>query len=357
MRRFRMEARLYRATRDNRHLEELTSKVLAGEVEANESTRIKMTFSAELEGTDRLTPHVDYIAPVLRITYDDGTVVEGQAGLFIVLPPEEVTHFRTHSAERLDGRSLDWLLDADTFDEPHTAEAGQDYVDAAVAVIQSSGITRISIPRSGVLIPEPITWQPGEAKLNIANKLLEDVSYYHVWPDNTGRLLSIPYLDLATAEPARRLMCGQGAEIVGDIVEEKEYTSLANVIVVINEDAQDDADLVAIRRNDNPASPISTSRLGVTIRRTERADVATQAAADALADRLLQESMSYYRRATLQVLPDPNRSLHEVFELDIFRGGSWEHIVSGRWWVRTWRLGLTPARPYIEFEINKVERW
>lgn len=352
-----MEARLYRATRDNRLLDELTGTVLAGEVEANESARIKMAFTAELEGTDRLEPHVDYVAPMLRVIYDDGRVVEGQAGLFIVLPPEEVTHYRTHSVERLDGRSVDWLLDADTFDEPYTAEAGQDYADAAVAVIKSSGIERVSIPRSGVLIPEPITWQPGEAKLDIANKLLEDVSYYHVWPDNTGRLLSIPYLDLATAEPARRLTCGQGAELVGDIREEKEYTSLANVIVVLNEDAAEGDDILAIRRNDNPASPISTSRLGVTIRRTERTDVVTQAAADALADRLLQESMSYYRRATLQALPDPNRSLHEVFELDVRRGGTWEQIVAGRWWVRKWVLGMMPAKPYIEFEINKVERW
>lgn len=357
MRRFRLEATLYRATRDNRFLDELTNDVLTGEVEANEDTRVKMAFSAELGGTNALEPHKDYVAPVLRVTYDDGRVVEGQVGLYIVLPPEEVTHYRTHSVERLDGRSVDWLLDADTFDQPYTVPAGVDYVDAAIAIIQSAGIDRVSIPRSGVLVPEPITWQPGEAKLDMANKLLEDVSYYHVWPTNTGQLTSFPYRDLATAEPARRLTCGENAELVGEIEEEKEYTSLANVIVVINEEPGDEEDIIAVRRNDNPASPISTVSLGVTIRRTERADVATQEAAEALADRLLQESMSFYRRATIRVLPDPNRSLHEVFDLDVRRGGTWEPIVTGRWWVRKWVLGMTEARPYIECDINRVERW
>lgn len=355
---FRMEPSLYIATRNNEWREDISHLILNGEVSANEDARIQMSFTAQLRELGRLRPHQDFIAPYLRVIHDDGRVEEGQVGLYTVLQPEEVEHRKSHTEETIDGRDLTWFIDADTFTDGYTVPAGIDYVDAAIAIIQSTGHSRIAIPRSGVLVPEPIDWQPGDSKLDMVNELMNEISYYRVWADNTGRIVSIPYLNLETAEPTRRHRSGFGCEVVGDISESQLHTSFANVIVVISDgqgDQEDDIESIVI--NDNASSPTSTVSLGVTIRRTERTNVATQAAADALAARLLQESMSFYRKATIRTFPDPNRGLHEVFEMDMRRRGNPAPLLRGLWWVRAWKLGFTPSTPYAEFEINQVSHY
>jgi hypothetical protein len=80
-------------------------------------------------------------------------------------------------------------------------------------------------------------------------------------------------------------------------------------------------------------------------------DLQTQTEVDALAARLLREARTYYQTATVRVFPDTDFSVHEVVDLSLTGELA---ALNGRWWVRRWALGLTPASCYYDLELNRV---
>src|SRR5690606_3554116 len=99
-------------------------------------------------------------------------------------------------------------------------------------------------------------------------------------------------------------------------------TSVANIIIVIK-DNPSEPPLTAIRRNDEPDSPTSTVSIGENVRVETIAEMADQAAVDALADRLLAESRTFYQVASLRLLPDARVLIpNQTIDLDLT--GRWE---------------------------------
>ncbi|MGB3330159.1 MAG: SH3 domain-containing protein [Thermomicrobiales bacterium] len=114
--------------------------------------------------------------------------------------------------------------------------------------------------------------------------------------------------------------------------------------------------ITAIRINDDASSSVSTVTLGRRIvRETENLPtIETQAQADAIADRLIQESLSYYRRLTLGTLPDPRRTLHEIYALTL-RNRRGDVIADGNWYCRGWTLGFTPDDGEMKHICHRIE--
>lgn len=143
--------------------------------------------------------------------------------------------------------------------------------------------------------------------------------------------------------------------------------TVANVNPAVDSDLIPIPPIIAVRRNDDPDSPTSTVSLGwidpVTetlypreiVRMETPSNIETQAQAEEMANRLLQESLSFYRRLEITTLPDPGRSMHEIYELNIEnRAGT---VIDGKWWCRGWELGFTTKDPVMRHTLHRVEDW
>jgi hypothetical protein len=145
------------------------------------------------------------------------------------------------------------------------------------------------------------------------------------------------------------------ADVVGEVEVEPEMTErVANTVIVIGERTQG-APLVAIRRNTDPASPVSTVSLGrevvygggpITI------DADTQAAVDAYADDLFELAGTYYRTVIVRLLPGRLPGLQEVVELRDFVNAGVD--LSGRYWLKSWRIGVTPDDALLELSLSAL---
>lgn len=353
-----MTATLAVVTKENVFVRDISAQLLKGRVTMNEDVRIPMTFSATLQDPSVLRQGLDYLAPRLRVAWDDGTVLDGQVGLYAVLPPSEQRHRWPGTEATIDGRDLTWRLDAFAFDRTYTVAAGADVIGAVTGVLAAVGLTRHRLISTGSRMPEARSWSAGTPALDIINDLLGGMGYYRIWPTNTGTLTSRPYQDTEDAEPAVTYRSGPGTALMTDtIVEKAPGAPAVNRVVVIKDTSgsSDATPIVAVRTNTNPASPTSTVATGTLVTRTVRdSTLVDQAAANALADRLLREAKGRYRVLTLPTLPDPRRGMHEVFALDISnRAGT--VIATGNWRCRTWELGFTPADGLMKLEVNLLE--
>lgn len=349
-----LTARLYTATRHNELREDITDLVLGGRVTYDQDRDIKMSFEATVRDPSRVRPYEDFLAPFLTLTYADGAEVTEQLGLYVAAPPKR-TATPQLTRGQLDGRDLTWLLASETVDAPYTVAAGTNYLAAVQTILAGMGITRFSFPATGLTLATATTWPPGTSKLRIVNDLLQGAGYYALYMTRDGRLTSQPWRTLASVEPAVRYATPATGRVrvVGAVEIEPDVSRLANKITVIRDDPGK-APLVATAVNDNPASPVSTVSLGVTIAREVRdQNLATQAEANALARRLLEEAASVYTRLKLSTTPDPSRNPHEVYELAIVNGAG-DPVAHGRWWCSGWRIGFTPQDGRMEHELNKL---
>ena len=177
----RFEAR----DRNNVTIRDITEFIeKGGRIDMNATARVPMTLSANVvsqygnlirpdaSGESILRPYVDCIAVIQTVTYDDGTVVRDQAGLFDVLPPSSQTHGWYGSAVEIDGRDFTWRLDAFTFDKPFSVSVGERYTAAVVRVLYAAGLSRSIMPLSEKTIPEAKSWDVSTNGLDIINELL-----------------------------------------------------------------------------------------------------------------------------------------------------------------------------------------
>lgn len=354
----RLKASLAIVTRDNVFVRDISDQLLSGRVTMNEDLRTPMSFSAALRDPSVVRQGLDYLAPRLRVAWDNGEVWDSQVGVYAVLPPSDQRHRWSGTEATIDARDLTWRLDVYAFGRTYTVAAGTDVMGAVVGVLVAAGLPRHKLVSPRVRLKEARSWPAGTPALDIVNDLLGSVGYYRIWPDSTGILTSRAYQDTDDAEPARTYASGPGTDLMGDVITEKSPgVPAVNRVVVIKDTfgSSTAVPIVAVRTNSNPASPTSTVATGTLVSRTVRdSTLVDQAAADALADRLLREAAGRYRVLTLPTLPDPRRGIHEVVRLDI-QNRAGETVADGLWRCRTWELGFTPADGLMKSEVNTTE--
>ncbi len=354
----RMTASLAIVDAYNGFVRDISDQLLKGTVTMNEDLRIPMAFSATLRDPSVVRPQIDYLAPRLRVAWNDGSVVESQVGQYAVLPPSEQRHRWPGTEATIDARDMTWKVDAYAFDRTFTVAAGTDVVDAVTNILAYAGLYRHRLVTGRARLTEPRSFTAGTPALDMVNELLSGIGWYRLWPDSTGVLTSRAYQDTADAEPAVTYRSGPGTELMTDtIVEKSPGAPAVNRIVVIKDtfSSSDATPIIAIRTNTNPASPTSTVTTGTLVSRTVRdSTLVDQAAADALADRLLREAGGRYRVLTLKTLPDPRRGMHETYGLNVSNRAT-RRIATGNWRCRTWELGFTPIDGLMSHEVNVTE--
>lgn len=345
---------LFTATMDNQILEDITPQMVRGEVTLDlDLDGSKMSFSAEMRRKREVRPLQDFVAPFLRLVYEDGTEDWEQVGLFVLLPPP-ATHYPGASFYQLDGRDLCWFLDASQTpiivnDGPSSTPVGR-----VRQALNSVGITRQSLPLDGVNYTRAVSWEPGASRLRRINDRLATAGYYSLWFDRHGVATSRPYADLATAQPAVTYTSDTGSRIVPPIEEEPDWTRVCNRVIVLGTDPGADQ-IVAVRENNDPTSPVSYQNMDAWITRTiEAPEIQTQEAADAMAENVIREGASFYRTLTLQTLPDPTRNPREVYALDI-RDREGNQIIDGKWRCSGWTLPLNWDDPVMTHQISREQ--
>ena len=347
-----MSVELWRATVDNALVEDISEYLVDGSVDLNLDRDIKLAASFTLRNPSVITPYTDYLAPFIRLEFDDGADdVYQQVGLFATkVAPGRYTV--EDSVATYEGMDLTSLMATSYYTDVNNIAAGANYVSGTNGIVNGitgAGITRYNIPATTSTTAAAQSFKIGSSRLDKVNTLLDQLGWYHVAMDLDGKI-STPGApqNLLSMEPWRELT---DSDLLAPPDVQPTGLEIANVVLVINDDPAA-APLSSLATNSDPQSPTSTVSIGRSIMRLVTVQGSTtQAALDALAARILAESRTYYRTCKVTILHDPTALVpHQTVRLTLT--GEMESL-SGLWWIRTASIGLTPDKPVV-MELNQV---
>lgn len=349
-----VSAELWRYTLAGEPLEDITHAALSGKVTMNSNADIKGSLSLKIRALNLVTPFVDQIAPFLIIADANGQSQRYQMGLYAI-PPGKESHTQLASTLTLEGRDVTWYLANNYPTGVVNYSAAANVIDTVKSICTAHGLN-VNLPSSAHTFGKARTYHPDKSWLQIVNDMLNGIGYYTIWADRFGTVKSIPYFELAGAQPTLELYSGEGSMVINTIEQEGTYEGLANRVVVYKANTQGDP-IIASRTNSDPVSPISTVSTGRTITRLiADSNLADQATANAMAKRYLEESASYTKKMKVTTLPVPDRDLHEVYNLSIYNDAD-EVIAFGKWWCDQWEceIGFRPVSATMTHHIKRLE--
>lgn len=180
-----------------------------------------------------------------------------------------------------------------------TYPAGTVVVDQVVALIRDRGETAIQVEPSTETLRTALTWEPETTWLTVVNDLLAAINYGSLWCDTAGTYRLEPYV----APEARPIVATYGggadhARMLPSWTDEADLASLPTGFRVYV--AGDDSTPGLIGKADLPTEhPLSAASRGRPILTTESGEATSQAIADEIAARRLQESLQVTRRAAI----------------------------------------------------------
>lgn len=309
---------LFIATKENIMQTNISDWIVQGNVRLETDSDVQMTFNAQILYPDRLEPFRDFLAPWLTVVYADGTFRKEQVGLYVIVPMRK-TYTWHNTVGEADGRDLTWLLAQQSFAKTYSMKSGKVFVTIVRDILEGAGFTRHSIRNSTRVSGRSRSWPPGTSKLEIVNELLQACGMVKLFADRHGVLTSFPFVKINEAQVAATYYSGDDSVTVEPFVMSPSIDSLANYIVVVKDDVEaTPANRIrATRINDSAASPTSIPNIGLIMKVVRDSNLADQAAADELADKLKDEWSNVYVEATLKTFPEPWHNVHEVYELDL----------------------------------------
>lgn len=187
-----------------------------------------------------------------------------------------------------------WLIRDHRAESRPFFASGTNYLEAVVSILASSGITQIAETACGKTMTEDREdWDVGISWLEIANQLLDEINYEHVWFDGDGTCVLEPktaptgeHIDRILDENVIESMITPGYRIGSDIF------NRPNVFICVCSNADKGAAMRAVAENTNPQSPISIPRRGRRIAKVIQVDnIASQEDLQVFADRQVTDSM------------------------------------------------------------------
>jgi hypothetical protein len=345
---------LYRATAENVWLEDISNKVEGGSIAVDMNQDTPMTFSGRTLENGVLTAYDDWIAPVM--TYrrlDEETGLEltmtRQLGLYLVMPPiREFT--AAQGVDTIDGRDPLWLLASAGPGAAWSRATGQNIGIAIETVCGLAGV-RHAIQTTSMTLPKRRTWPWNATWLQIANDLARMAGFVPLWTDRVGRVRSHKFRKLGSVEPAR-LISHTNRMVVDQVRIEPDMNRFCNHVVVVGNDPKGNP-VVAERLNNDVNSETSTVTLGFTRSLFEEdPNIDDQDAADALADRLIEQGSSVYQRMSVRTMPVLDWEPGDINQIDIETDHG-EPVASGRWrWDRL-EMGLG-ADATVQWTMSKL---
>lgn len=360
--RLRTDWTLWRATYDGVLLEPVTGVLDMG-ITLDPTRDITWTLSATvtMEGWAGLRPLYDWLVPVVKQTYPDGTSREGRLGLYQVLPS---TVHRGEWSGTVDVEARDplWLLKSTQVSPssgqmvPYRIAAGvqcdaalRHLLDGSVLTEDGTGRPRYRIPDTGEKMPRRKDWEGSTPRLDLANELARRAGCYPLWSDRSGVLVTDRRSKdrLRRRQPVRRWAANVPS---GVILPPVAYAGSAMSSEILNDpqvrqsEGAEDAGIVLVTNDPHgrrghargrvvrPRDPQSVIGRGPDrrYRRIRYPLLDSDATAEEVAMALTEEMASRQERVTLDVVPDPRTAYdREVAHLAIYDGRG-EPVVVGK---------------------------
>lgn len=277
----------------------------------------------------------DEIRPEMII---DGTVY--RLGVFL---PASVTESDDGSCKTVQIEAYDraWVVRDNKAETIPFFSAGTNYLSAVGSLLTAAGIIQISeTPTDAVLTEDREDWDIGTSALEIANQLLDEINYEHIWFDAEGTCVLKP-VTTPTAENIAHTLNEESVEslLLPGIGRSTDFYSTPNVFICICSNADKPAPMTATAENTNPQSPLSIARRGRRIAEVIQVDnVASQEDLQLYAQRLVSKSMltGEVVRVTTALLPGfgvgdvTALQYGEVFSICRDRAWSMELTVGGK---------------------------
>ncbi len=281
---------------------------------ASKGAEIQTSFS----GTFRANSAVDWLGDELQpMMILDG--VEHPLGIYIPTTVQQI-YGESGASVAVEAYDRSYRLQEAALESRRTFTAGTRYTDVVGQLLTEAGIAlQLVEPSTLTLATDREDWDLGTPYLRIINQLLGEINYDPVWLDARGFAHAEPY---RAPDAARIAHSYSASDLLQEPLAEEATAALdvfgrANVFVVRCSNPDLAAPLVATAVNDNPLSSLSTVRRGRRIVAVSQVDqIASQAALQAYADRLCNESMLATQQIQLSTLNEPGHGLGDVIAVD-----------------------------------------
>lgn len=378
-----VEAKMYRATYDNVFIEDISDGVVSASVTADAGRDTTWTLDATLtiDGWNRLTPYVDWVAPVLRVSYPDGSIREGQLGLYLVMDSTE-THNEISATVALDARDPLYLLSIQAFTDSVVIDENADRIDAVRSILRGSvllesatGRPRYNLPNSNQKFERKREFPKKTNRLELVNDILFGTGYYPLWSTATGILTSGPRgkSRLKRRTPVRAFVAnvpdsvnpygllapigGVASDIVGTVTTVPRSADMTNEILIINDDPHGNGVHVGVTLDsrDNKRSPRKKNESQRKRRKEYAATVDANSPATEIGKALLDELSTRNSVITFTAIPDPQTDfMRQVIDVYIYNA-SGTAIAADKYAVHSVTYGFTPSTALMQIECGLVQ--
>lgn len=277
---------------------------------------------------------VDYLNDRIQVFVDIsafGKIISFPMGIFLLNSPKRIdnNHVVTREIEAYDKLQI---LAEDNFENRYYIPSGENYVNAISSVIMSAGETAISITPSANVTQTAKEFEIGMSKLDIINKLLDELNYTSLRCDVEGNFVADPYVEPAAKDVEYEYITNDESVIYGGAAEDIDLYNVKNVFVAYV-DNPERAAMRSVFANENPASPTSTISRGrrlVDIRQLD--DAADQAALDSYIRRIAINASNIYSHVNFNTAIMPMHDYLDTLRLiytplgisDVYQETSWE---------------------------------
>lgn len=384
---FTVEGKMYRATWDNRWVEDITDMVIDCNVTMDATREVTWSMAANFtwEGYQSLEENLDWLAPVLTITYPDGTVASKQLGLYFLVPGES-TRGEYERSVQVSAFDPLWLLAKQGFTgSVRTAKAGveermrvvRDILDGAVLTGgDGNGVPpRYSGPNSGKSWRKRREWSNDNDKLSLVNEILQGAAMYPLWTIYNGEIrwrkmgetrmknrrpvrlwaANLPKGSVITTTIPRVSVLS--SEVIGAIKSQSEAMDAYDEILIVNDEP--DTRRVRVRgriRGNKKHKRVVTGRGDN--KRTKKLRVPyvdDEATAAEIAAALADELSNRQSMVEISVLPDPRPDYcRETVELAVWDAYG-DEVAVGQFEVQSVQFGFTPSTCLQVMKLHKVD--
>lgn len=345
----RISGSIYRCDENGVRLDDLSDYIKFGRVIWNEDKGAGQKLAGNFRFNRRglLRTYVDFLAPVLRLEWRDGSIEEKQFGLFLCDFPDDNVYQR-HAEQGVKGLDPTWFpYNSAVRDTINYAPADNVAEEMRDLLLQSW--SRVIVPVSARTFVSSKSLFPGRRRYTEAAAQFEAMGWYHPYPDLDGNIRTMPYVDMSRVTPAIVI---DYEDFVGEWQVRPSAATLANVVSVYKEaTAGGGTPIGSVAVNADPASQISTVYRPEILRELTNSNIQTQAEADAITLQMLQESASYYRVISGKLSPGVWMQPYAAADAHL-QHDDWGNL-SGRYSVRVWEVNFTQSDAEVNVEMNR----
>ena len=304
-----------------------------------DATTSPWTLKGDTVEPDVFSRYVDYVIPEMVLIGPDGEETPYQLGLHrIVQTPKK--HPTSGTTGGFVTEDMAAVLGRFQLTSNYTVSAsGSDVTSLIVGILLSVGFTaaQIAIPAITKMPSADTAYYPGDSWRTVINNTLQSVGYRNIYMDRSGRLTTSPQIDLRYETP---VVTYDNGDVIGTVDEDHDDSRLRN-FVAVRRITPGLPTITATASNTDPSSPLYIygpvgMLAGLPI---DDPAIADQATAQAIADAELSYGSSFYSKASIKTVPDPNLGLFDVVSLDI-RDAANNVQLDGTWLRRTVELPL-----------------